>query len=404
VSNKPIKRLLGAFPVFANEAEVNHLHTLAGKPYDQSDWDNVAQDTLTFEAGFKHRIGKPEACFKSSEDVTPEKLNAMFNFVTNSIGYLYQQGVPEWTMNFDYPKGAVVTYKDKLLISTVDGNKRHPANTMFWKSVEPTETNTTVVVDTNPIGTIITVPHSVDKSGYIPFIEGTKFNKTEYPDLYNALGSDTFGSIHTSIENELPLGTLVHTLDTTNVPNGWMVWEHRAGNLINYPELKHILTLLVQRLPMGTSKLVWQNALNLDTLPQFDGDFFLRSASYGFVGDYVQDSIKSNGFNMMPVIVDESTTLNPMGIMRCGDDTRIHSPISGVQVTPTLIDTKVVLTGNYVDKYQDIPSAKLFNVGSGLGNTETAPKHLKTRLLIKASKANSLMPSTHKQLIKAFEV
>lgn len=36
---------------------------------------------------------------------------------------------------------------------------------------------------------------------------------------------------------------------------------------------------------------------------------------------------------------------------------------------------------------------------------ETAPKHIKTRLLVKARNSSSTVPSTHKQLItKAFEV
>lgn len=403
MANKFIKRLLGAFPIFAKDAEVNQVHTLSGKPYNQDDWDNVAEDSLTYEAGFKHRIGKAEACFKDKDDVTPEKLNAMFNFVTNSIAYLYQQGIPEWTMNYEYPKGAVVTYKDKLLISTVDGNTRHPASNMYWKSIEPIEP-VLINKDTNPIGTIITVPNSVDKAGYIPYVQGHTFNKSAYPELFTVLGSDRFGSIGSSVENELPLGTIVHSL-SNKVPTGWVAWEYRVGILNQYPELKRELNIMVQRLPLGAVRTLWENALDQDTLPQFDGEFFLRSVGYGNIGDYVKDSVKSKDFNIMPVVVDESSTLNPRGIMRCGDDTRIHSPINGAStVKHSLTETNVVLTGNYVDKYQDITEAMMFNVNTGSTGLETAPKHLKTKLLIKAKNSSSVVPSTHKQLIKAFEV
>lgn len=46
----------------------------------------VADDSY-YELGFKHRVGKPYMVLNSQEDVTPEKLNALFNFVTTSIAY-----------------------------------------------------------------------------------------------------------------------------------------------------------------------------------------------------------------------------------------------------------------------------------------------------------------------------
>lgn len=402
MANKLVKRLLGAFPIFAKDAGVNEVHNLSGKPYDQSDWDNVAEDTLTYEAGFKHRIGKAAECFKDKDDVTPEKLNAMFNFVTNAIAYLYQQGIPEWTMNYEYPKGAVVTYKEKILVSTVDGNSRHPASTMYWKEYVP-DVLIQEPKDINPIGTIVTVPTSVNLEGYIAYHQGGSFNEIMYPKLYEVLDTNTFGSVGTSVENELPLGSIVHSLSHT-VPSGWIEWDSTSPVLNSYPELKQELLRMVQGLPLGDIRTQWEQALSQNTLPAFE-DFFLRSSQYGNIGDYIKDSVTGKDFNIMPVVVDESLTLNPMGIMRAGDDTRIHSPINGHSaVSNTIQETKVVLTGNYVDKYQDIAKANMLNINTGSNGYETAPKHLKTKLLIKAKNSSSVVPSTHKQLIKAFEV
>lgn len=399
MTNK-IKRLVGAYPIFAKDAGVNEVHNLSGKPYHQNDWDNVAEDMLTYEIGFKHRVGKATECFKSSEDVTPEKLNAMFNFLTNSIGYLYQQGIAEWTMNNSYPKGAVVTFNDRILISTVDNNTRHPASTMYWKEYVPTVY--TEQKDKNPIGTILTVPVNTEIEGYIDYIQGAFFNKSLYPELYTALGTDRFGSVNTSHESELPLGTIVHSFND-RVSDDWIVWKSNLPVLNNYPELKNELLRMVQRLPLGNIRTQWETALSHNTLPEFE-DFFLRRTSNN-IGDYMLDSVKLNDFNIMPVVVDESTTLNPRGIMREGDDTRIHSPINGnSRVSHSLQETNVVITGNYIDKYQDISKAVMLNVNTGSNAIETAPKHLKTHVLIKARYSSTLIPSTHKQLIKAFEV
>lgn len=403
-----INRILGKFPIFAEKANSNQIHNLSGKPYDQSNFTGVADDIVTYELGFKHRVGKPEECFKSQEDVTPEKLNALFNFITTSIAYLYQQGIPEYTMNYSYPKGAVITYKDKVLVSTIDNNDRHPTSTLYWKELgSPADLKQEISKprDNNPIGTIITVPNNVELDGYIPYVQGTAFNKDMYPELFNALGSFTFGTIGSTIENELPLGTIVHSLNTKPVPEGWVAWEARQGILTPYPELKRVLSDMVQLMPLGENRTIWENALMRDSFPQFTGDFFLRSVGVGIVGDYVVDSVKSKDFNIMPVIVDESTTLNPRGIMRCGDDTRVHSPINGMSpVSVSNTNTNVVITGNYIDKYQDITEARMFNVNTGTTGLETAPKHVKTRLLVKARNSSSTIPSTHKQLIKAFEV
>lgn len=54
------------------------------------------------------------------EDLQMKDLNSVFFYHGNLLGYLFQQGVPEFSAYQDYPMGAVVTYKGNLWIATKD--------------------------------------------------------------------------------------------------------------------------------------------------------------------------------------------------------------------------------------------------------------------------------------------
>lgn len=95
--------------------------------------------------------------------------------------------------------------------------------------------------------------------------------------MFNALGSFTFGSIGSTVENELPLGTMVHSLKYKTSTRGMGSMGISSRVLTPYPELKRVLSDMVQLLPLGENRTIWENALMIDSFPQFTGDFFLRS-------------------------------------------------------------------------------------------------------------------------------
>lgn len=50
-------------------------------------------------------------------DFQPRDLNAVLNYVTNNIGYIFQQGIPEFSEYQNYPVGSVVQYDGKLWLN-----------------------------------------------------------------------------------------------------------------------------------------------------------------------------------------------------------------------------------------------------------------------------------------------
>lgn len=389
--SKYINRLLGTYPVFGKEAGHNQVHNLKGLPYNQEEWDTVTRDTLSYEGGLLYN--KAGQCFKADDVVTPEKLNALFNFITTSIGYLYQQGVAQYTLDYKYPKDAVVVYKGNLYISKEDNNIKHPTVLgKYWEqltNVEPV----VKVQDTNPIGTILTVPTSVEKEGYINYVEGSNFNRNLYPDLFVALGTDTFGSVNSG-NTDLPVGSIIHYLGS-DLPEGYITF---GSSIINYPELKQVINRMISLMPLGDSRTIWEQAYKQNMLPNLD-NVFLQVSNYenGITGS------ASNGmaFNILPVMVENSNSLNPLGYRRTSA-LAVTSPLQGVVSKDSSLKTNVVLVGHLTEAYGNT-EVPMVQVGDE-SNTSIKPAHLSTKVLIKAKSIIQGVPSTHKQIIKAFEV
>lgn len=383
------KRILGDFPIFGSNAKLGNLVTLSGKPYTNASWEApVVSDKINYLEGFK----KVSEC--DSEIVTPEKLNGIFNYLSHGINYLYERGIAEHSLNVLYPKGAVVTFEGEIYISKVDSNKHHPSQSLFWNKLGTTSSEPSN--DINPIGSIMTVPLTYQKEGYIDYQEGQRFNKTLYPELFKVLGTDVFGTTSESNE-QLPVGTVIHYLGSS-IPEGWIEWRSQTGNLRNYPDLVQLLKQVMQGLSLD-DRQVWEEALSRQTFPQLD-NFFLKAGSFNN-GQTSEGSLPSLGFTTLPVVLDPSNTLNPLGVARTTEDTLL-SPITNAKTVESQIDTQVVLVGQKTENYFNVnPKLVNVNLGSGVG-TEVSPRHLTTRLIVKARRLNTNVPSTHKQIIKAF--
>ena len=97
--------------VFASDAtHGNYLPVKFGTnvPVPKDSYAQVANDN--FEYGLE----------SLENDLQMKDLNSVFFYHGNLLGYLFQQGVPEFSAYQNYPMGAVVTYKDNLWIATKD--------------------------------------------------------------------------------------------------------------------------------------------------------------------------------------------------------------------------------------------------------------------------------------------
>ena len=97
--------------VFASDASHgNYLPVKFGTniPVPKDNYAQVANDN--FEYGLE----------SLENDLQMKDLNSVFFYHGNLLGYLFQQGVPEFSTYQNYPMGAVVTYKGNLWIATKD--------------------------------------------------------------------------------------------------------------------------------------------------------------------------------------------------------------------------------------------------------------------------------------------
>lgn len=373
------KRVLGSYPIFGSElSQLNKQRVTEAQ----------------FLSGFK-------------EQPNYKELNQMFNSITSGLNYIYDMGIPEFTNNVAYRKGAVVTFDGNIFISFVDENIKHVTQSSHWGkiSIEPngskySNTKPSDKVDTNPIGTILTVPKTTKLTGYIDYIEGESFSEVLYPELYKALGSNRFGESNTTNDFlNLPIGSLVHTLsDSANVPNGWLEWKPYTS-IINYPELKQVLQRMAERLPVGEAKQYWINSLNSNVLPMFDMDTFYLGIGSN-VGEWKPDTTKESSLVSPPIVIDNSNTLNPLGVTRCLHEEQTHYVVVNPEKqTQKSLQSDLVVTAQKADVYQNInKSANVVTIGNG---TVTAPKTVLTRLLVKATQSQPThISTTHKRVIK----
>ena len=232
-----LNRILGEFPIFAKLAKLGKRTNVKGEYLPSESQQAFAlSDKVAYETG--------------AEKVTPELFNGALNFVTSNMSYLFHRGVPEFSLNVAYSKGSIVTYEGALYVSLTDNNVKHISQTSHWGRfvIEPNASHHNNYPngkpkDTNPVGTILTVPVTTKLDGYMDFVEGAEFSPVIYPELYKVLGSNRFGT-SSNTNKELPIGSLVHILSTESIPDGWVEWS-MYSSLAGYPELHQALLRMV---------------------------------------------------------------------------------------------------------------------------------------------------------------
>ena len=385
-----LNRILGEFPIFAKLAKLGKKTNAKGNVLPTESNNAFANaDRLSYETGV--------------EQVTPELFNGAMNFVTGNMNYLFHRGVPEFSLNVAYSKGSIVTFEGGLYVSFVDNNIKHVSQTSHWgrfviesNSSHHNDYPNGKPKDTNPVGTILTVPVTTELDNYMDYVEGAEFNPVIYPELYKVLGSKRFG---TGLGNkDLPIGSLVYILSTEDIPDGWVEWN-RYSSLAGYPELHQALSRMVERLPIGPVRQAWTEALKQYRFPEFSASGF-HLGMKGTVGDFINDASTAANLLSYPVVVDNSNTLNPLGVSRCAVDQ--HKEVVGATVSEksytSSVASPLVIVAHRAEQHKDV-DAKMVVVSETVA--ETVPKTLSTRLIVKATNQRpSSISSTHKQVIK----
>lgn len=392
------KRILGNIPIFGSESKFGSLHDTDNKTICKDTLDFYRSNALKYAQGITN--------------LTPEVFNGAMSYLTQLIGYTYAKGVPEHSLNVAYDKGAIVTFKGALYVSLTDNNITHVSQSSHWGKfvIEPNNSIHNTIgsvkfneVDTNPVGTILTVPVTTTKQGYIDYVEGQTFNQTIYPELFHTLGTNKFAQSGDSSDRfSLPVGSIISWLSSSSdVPNGFVEWTTTYGSLTKYPELLKVLTDMVNRLPLGDSKTAWMDALRTHSLPMFEASgFFLGYGNQ--VGLYSTDSTRCETLQFPPVVVDSSNTLNPLGYNRCAEQRHAVPLVEHSDVSQNRTESPYIILANRANVHQDVQNKYMHQVVLGTGN-ETAPKQLAVRLLIKAVTSQpASISSTHKQIIKAY--
>lgn len=376
-----LERLLGKFPIFASKAKVGHLKDANNTTYygDSNNFWRI--NKLPYELGFDNQP-------------TKEQLNGVLNFLTANISYLFERGVPEFTLNLAYPKGAVVVFDGHLYISQTDKNTSH-ISSAHWKRID-VEVNSSY--DANPIGTIITVPVNTQMKGYIEYVGGAKFDRAIYPDLYQALGSDTFAVSCSNEFDGLPVGSMIHVVGEATVPAGWIEWNGSYGKLAKYPDLARALRRMAESLPLGKTRENWIQALDTDSLPMFEGHFHM---ALGDNGKYETDTTKREELMSAPAVFVDINKINPLGYKQCVKESE-SSPVvtTHTSTSEASIASPYVVVAQRAAELQQSTNAFRSVLGTG---DETKPKTLYTKVIIKATQPRqSAISTTHKQLIRAF--
>ena len=393
------KRILGNVPVFGSDSKFGALADVNNKAIAVKDRvDFYHNDMIAYTKGI---------C-----TLTPEVFNGALNYLTQLIGYVYAKGVPEFSLNVAYDKGAIVTFNGSLYVSLTNNNITHVSQTSHWGKfvIEPNPSNhndigSKGIKDSNPIGTILTVPTNTELEGYIDYVEGKTFSSTIYPELYKVLGTNQFAQFtHGSGDSSLPVGSIIHWLSGSSaIPDGYIEWSTQFGLLNNYPDLYNVLVNMANQLPLSDSKTAWLDALRNKSLPMFEASgFFLGYGNQ--VGLYTTDTVRPQVLQFAPMVVDPSNTLNPLGYNRCAEHKETVAPVNAQVVSQSQSEYPYVILANRAETHQDVRNKRMFQVTVGdVDANQTAPKQLAVRLLIKAVGAHSAsISSTHKQIIKAY--
>lgn len=254
--------------------------------------------------------------------------------------------------------------------------------------------------DNNPIGTILTVPKNTELRGYIDYVVGRSFVPDIYPDLYNALGSNVFVGLTPNTDYSLPIGSIIPFLSTKPVPEGYIEWSTKKGILKGYPKLIDVFMGMANSLSDGESREQWIEALLQESLPEFEGSgFFL---GYGnSTGLYSSDTMKQVDISFYPMAIEENHVLRAYGCSDCKEHKEtIPSVYSDVMVTESESPYVILANHSHMNGTGHMRHKSRITIGNG---SENKPKSLSVRLLIKAEDVvHSNVPSTHKQVIKAF--
>lgn len=335
------------------------------------------------------------------------ELNTVLKDLDKRIADIKEYETLSYIPNKVYPKNSVVIFENKLYASKLETDS--PPNTEFWKEVD-LENQPKSYYNELPIGTVVTVPKDSEVFGFIDFVPGKEFSTTLFPDLYKALGSKLFPTYPGGVlEDSLPIGSMLHVLSKDNIPNGWVLFEHKPNSLAN-TELHSLLTKMTINLPNGLAKNVWDNALKQNTFPAFSKDFFLRvtqGMSVKHIGEMYEHStlnLYDNAFGFPPVV-------NPPNDIRQDLATNVVSALTDpLTVTPSLTPTEVVLYGSTTEAYKtltgkDVPPSTVLTVQSqrNMIGDEVAPYHMSVYCIVKASSLPRSLGG-FKQVVKAFDV
>lgn len=96
------------FQVFgekAQDARYLPVKFATGQLITKTDWFKIANDN------FSHGLESLEG------DVQLRDFNSVLYYLSSALGYLFQQGVAEWSMYQEYPAGALASYEGKVYIA-----------------------------------------------------------------------------------------------------------------------------------------------------------------------------------------------------------------------------------------------------------------------------------------------
>ena len=202
------------------------------------------------------------------------------------------------------------------------------------------------------VGTIVAFPKSVTKPKGFLLANGTGFNASTYPQLYEALGTNLLPNLKRS-----DVGMTSYFPTDYDIPLGWIAFDEIATQVTEqrYPELyKHLI----------------HKYGSIDNVPKV-GDRFLRNAGNGlYVGQTQEDGLKRHAHKVpLNNAYTKDTLKNYNG----------NTEYTDFGVPKTILMT-LVGDGVVTDNYYAMPT----DDDAKTGGDETRPKSLVLKLCIKA--------------------
>lgn len=242
-----------------------------------------------------------------------EWFNALFKRNDESLQYLLQRGIVEWSAAVEYPVGAVVQHANKIYRAISQSTNKQPNQNVdtLWKEwgidtktlenyivnakksdAIDSESSDTVATskavkkaydkavealgkDTGvPLGSIIAFPREI--SNPIGFLkcDGSNFGSSAYPDLYRAMGNS---NVLPNLNGEIGQ---IAAFATNNKPNGW-IWFDDIKTEVTQAKYPELYALLIAQYG------------SIANVPSMD-DRFIRNAGNGLnIGETQGDAIRN---------------------------------------------------------------------------------------------------------------